>query len=106
MTEPTEGEIVSAFETLTQEEWVEQGAGGGAAKGAYRALLEEFVGSGARYARINTDPKSGGPYAGKKAASISTSLKGAQNAKDAPGSFEAIKVSSRGGIVYLENTAA
>jgi hypothetical protein len=92
------------FETVTAEEFA-AGGGGGASKGAYKALLEAFVGTGERYARIPTAADSGGPYAGKKAASISTSLKGAIATKGAPDGFENIKVSSRGGVVFLENTA-
>lgn len=108
--EATEGESVSVFETLTAEEWAEEAAST-AGKGQYREILTQFVDSGQRYARISTAP--GQPMAGKKAQSISTSLKTARDAKTAPAAFASVKISSKGGnkeggapgVVYLENTA-
>lgn len=93
------------FETITPEEFTAAG-GAGARKGQYRQLLEDFVATESRYGRVSTKEDSAAVWArGKKASSISTSLKGARDAKEAPAGFAAIKVSSRDGIVYLENTA-
>lgn len=97
---------MSAFEVMTREEWVESGAGSGARQGEYSTILGQFVESGERFARINTDPQGSGRFAGKKASSISTSLKGARDGKNPPaGVGENIVITSKNGVVYLENTA-
>lgn len=97
---------MSVFETMTQEEWVESGAGQSAQKGEYASILADFLGTGQRFARISTAADGGGRFAGKKASSVSTALKQARDAKNAPDGTDAIKVSSKDGIVYLENQSA
>lgn len=90
-----------AFEPLTDEEWAEAGAVT-SARGEYKTLLEKFIEAGVKYARIPTDS---GPFAGRKASTLVTSLKGARDAKDAPDTFEAVKISSKKSAIYLHNTA-
>jgi len=95
---------MSVFETMTQDEWVEAGAGASAQKGEYGSILSQFVESGGRFAKIDTRPESGGRFAGKKATSITTALKNARDSKNAPdGVGEHIKISSKENVVYLEN---
>jgi len=106
-------EVDNLFETLSQDEWVEQGGGGSAERGIYSKVLEAFVNRGERYGRI---PMDRGAFAGKNASSVATALKSAQEGtktQAAPESFAAIKISSKGGnaekgtkgVVFLENTA-
>lgn len=116
-TNTNEGEIVSdtavsnAFtETLTADEWVESGGGGALRHGIYSQVLEYVRDSGIRYHRI---PMDRGPFAGKKASSVSTALKQARDGKNAPKGVDKIDISSQGvnekkgtkGVVFLENTA-
>jgi hypothetical protein len=99
-------------EPLTKDEWATEGGGGSAAKGQYTQVLVFVRDSGQRYHRI---PMDRGPFEGKKPASVATSLKMAQKAKNAPEGIDedVIKVSSKGanektgskGVVYIENTA-
>lgn len=107
------------FETLSQEEWVEQGGGGAAERGIYTTALLQVVNSGERYFRIPTDR---GPFQGKKASSVATALKNARDAKSAPAEIArtvgegentkpAIRITSQGGnkengspgVVFIEN---
>lgn len=103
---------MSVFETLTREEWVEQGAGSSARKGEYGTILVDFAGSGQRYARINTAADGNGRFAGKKASAVATALKQARDGKNAPAEVETIQISSKSekgadgiGVVFLENTS-
>jgi hypothetical protein len=89
----------SVFEPMTQDEWVEAGAGASAAKGEYATILSQFAESGSQFARIPTET---GRFAGKKASSVSTALKNARDSKSAPEGVAGIKVTSKNGIVYLE----
>lgn len=98
------------FETLTADEFAAEGGSGSAERGIYTQVLEQFVASGEQYAKL---PMDRGPFKGKKAASVSTSLKGARDGKNADEKFGTVKISSRGGnaekgipgAVYLENSA-
>ena len=100
----------SLFETLTSDEWKEEGGGGAAERGLYTRVLVDFANSGQRYARISM---ARGPFNGKKSSSVSTALKNAKDSKNAPDNVATIKISSRGenaekgieGVVFLENTA-
>lgn len=95
----------SVFETMDRDAWVEAGAGQSAQKGEYVGILNEFAASGQRYARILTAPESGGRFAGKQASSVTTALKNARDSKNAPDEVSKIKVSSKEGVIYLENEA-
>lgn len=95
---------MSVFETMSREEWVESGAGQSAQKGEYAQILTDFLGTGEQYARINTAAEGNGRFAGKQASSVSTALKNARDSKNAPEGADAIKISSKNGIVFLENT--
>jgi hypothetical protein len=98
------------FETLSKEEYLEQGGAGSAERGLYARVLAAFADSGERYAAIPTDR---GPFEGKVASSISTALKTARGSKSAPDAWEHIKITSKGGnkekgiagVVFLENAA-
>lgn len=105
------------FETLSKDDWVEQGGGGSAERGLYTRVLQAVVERGERYNRI---PMDRGPFAGKQASSVATALKSAQEGTKtipAPASFAALRISSKGekraedgsvvqrGVVYIENTA-
>ena len=94
---------MSMFEALTSDDWAEAGAPGTVSRGQYGQILQDFVDAGIRYARISLGE--GAPLAGKKATSVATALKNAKDSKNAPESFEAIKVSARKDAVFLENTA-
>jgi hypothetical protein len=101
------------FETLTAEEYKEQGGGGAAGRGTYAGLLIAFAQTGERFARITT--ADGGIMPGKKASSIATALKNAKKSDNAPSIVKQISVTSRGakegdgpnslGVVFLENEA-
>ena len=88
------------FETLSEDEWKESGAGLSAEKGEYARILQSFVDAGAKHARIPTDS---GRFAGKKASTITTALKNARDAKNAPDGLDVVVVSSKNGSVYLRN---
>jgi len=105
-------EVAPAFtETLTADEWQESGGAGTLRHGIYTQVLEYVVNSGVRYHRI---PMDRGPFAGKKASSVSTALKQARDGKSAPKGVNenSIKISSQGanekrgtkGVVFIENT--
>jgi hypothetical protein len=100
-----ENRMSSLFEAVTPEEWVEAGAGRQAEKGLYLQLLEAVAEGGQRYNRIPTAPDSGGRFAGAKASSITTALKTARGSDKAPASVKQIQVSSKGGVIFLENEA-
>jgi hypothetical protein len=95
-------------ETLSQDEWNETGGGGALRHGIYTQVLEYVRDSNQRYHRI---PMDRGPFAGKKASSVSTALKGARDGKNAPKGVDKIQISSQGanekkgtkGVVFLEN---
>lgn len=102
---------MSAFEVVSREEWVEQGAGNSARKGEYTSILGEMADSGQRYFRINTAKDSGGRFAGKKASAVATALKQARDAKNAPENLSNIQITSKSekgaegiGLVFVENT--
>jgi len=88
------------FETLSEDEWKESGAGLSAEKGEYARILQSFVEAGAKHARIPTDS---GRFSGKKASTITTALKNARDAKNAPDGLDVVEVSSKNGAVYLRN---
>ena len=95
----------SIFDVMTRDEWVESGAGAQAQKGEYASILKDFADSGARFAKISTAADGNGRFAGKQASQVATSLKQARDAKTPPeGVGEHIRVSSKEGTVYLENT--
>jgi len=100
-----ENRMSNLFEAVTQEEWTAAGAGRQAEKGLYLQLLEDVAEAGVRYARIPTAPDSGGRFAGAKASSITTALKTARGSDKAPASVKQIQVSSKGGVIFLENEA-
>lgn len=90
------------FDTLTDDEWTESGAGNSAEKGEYKRILESFVGAGVKFARI---PMDSGRFAGRKASSVTTSLKSARDGKDAPEGSGTVEIKSKKNAVYLHNTA-
>lgn len=92
---------VELFEVMGDEEWAEVGAVT-SQRGEYKSLLEQIVNAGVKFARIPTDK---GPFNGRKASTLVTSLKGARDAKDAPDTFEGLKISSKKGAIYIHNTA-
>lgn len=103
-------ETEQLFETISADEWRDQGGGGAAERGLYTRVLTAFAQSGQRYARISM---ARGTFAGKKSSSVATALKNAKDSKNAPDGLETVKISSRGqndekgieGVVFLENTA-
>jgi len=96
---------MSVFEVMDRDAWVESGAGQSAQKGEYAQILTDFLATGRRYANISTAADGNGRFAGKSASSISTALKGARDSKNAPEGADSIKVTSKSGVVFLENTS-
>ena len=89
------------FQVVEKDEWRSAGGGAQAEKGLYTQLLEQFIAGGGRYATISC---SNGHFAGKKTQSVSTAIKQARDAKNAPEGAAGIKVNSKGENVFLENT--
>ncbi len=96
---------MSVFEVIDRDQWVEAGAGQAARKGEYAQILSDFMETGSRYAQISTDGEGNGRFAGKSASSVSTALKGARDSKNAPDGVDAVVITSKNGVVFLENTA-
>lgn len=96
---------MSVFEVIDRDAWVEAGAGQAARKGEYAQILTDFMGTGRRYAQISTDAEGNGRFAGKTASAVSTALKGARDSKSAPEGSDQIVITSKGGVVFLENTS-
>ena len=90
------------FTVRPKDEWRAEGGGAQAEKGLYNQLLEAFIATGERYATISV---SNGHFEGKKTQSVSTAIKQARDAKNAPEGAAAVKVNSKGDNVFLENTA-
>lgn len=98
------------FDTLTPDEWKEQGGVGNTERGLYPEVLKQFIASGERYAVISM---ARGRFSGKKAASVAQSLKTTRDGKNAEDGWSNVTVKSRAenegkgveGAVFLENTS-
>jgi len=88
------------FEPLSDEE-VTEALAAQRSKGEYKAILVSFMEAKVRAARIPTDR---GKFEGRKASTVKTGFENARKADDdAVTRFKSIKVSSKGGNVYLIN---
>lgn len=96
---------MSVFEVMDRDQWVESGAGQSARKGEYAQILSDFLATGRRYAQISTAAEGNGRFAGKAASSVSTALKSARDSKNAAEGADTIQITSKGGVVFLENTS-
>jgi hypothetical protein len=92
----------SLFQTVERDAWRAAGGGAQAEKGLYVQLLTDFIETGERYGVIPTE---NGHFAGKKPASITTALKQARSNEKAPAGAKEVNVNSKGGVIFLENTA-